>query len=80
MFTLRARGVRCPEEVMVTAESVISEALGADAVPAIDVDGEALGHVAMSRLVEALTGRATTLEAVQQRLPVAVHWPPSPGV
>ncbi|GAB7039359.1 MULTISPECIES: LacI family DNA-binding transcriptional regulator [Catenuloplanes] len=66
MLALRGRGIHVPEDVVVSAETTVVDALGAPGIPAIDVDGEALGHAAMDLLTSAAPD---TL-----RLPVRVSW------
>lgn len=73
VFALRARGVACPGDVVVSAERLVAEAIGADEVPAIDVDGDELGREAMGALVTLLTSGIDTAE--RRRLDVRVHWP-----
>ncbi len=74
VFALRARGVSSPGDVLVSAERLVADALGADAVPSIDVDGAELGREAMSALAEMIAAPLTPA-AEQRRLPVAVRWP-----
>ncbi|MEV7757781.1 LacI family DNA-binding transcriptional regulator [Microbacterium sp. NPDC089180] len=78
VFALRARGVSSPGEIVVSAERLVAEAIGADEVPAIDVDGEQLGREAMTALVDLLTSGVDAGETL--RLPVSVHWPESSPV
>lgn len=78
VFALRARGVASPGEIVVSAERLVAEAIGADEVPAIDVDGEQLGREAMAALVELLTSGVDAGE--RRRLPVSVHWPESASI
>ena len=73
VFALRARGVSSPGEIVVSAERLVAEAIGADEVPAIDVDGDELGREAMAALVDLLATGADAGE--RRRLDVAVHWP-----
>ncbi|MFN3948046.1 LacI family DNA-binding transcriptional regulator [Microbacterium sp.] len=73
VFALRARGVSSPGRIVVSAERLVAEAIGADEVPAIDVDGEELGREAMSALVRLRASRVDTGE--RRRLGVSVHWP-----
>lgn len=72
MMGLRARGVACPGEILVSAEWAIAEALGED-IPAIDVDGLALGREAMTMLDGRIGARAPA-EPLRRRLPVDVRW------
>ena len=74
VFALRGRGVASPGDVVVSAERLVAEALGAEHVPAIDVDGEVLGREAMATLAELITSSLPAAPQ-QRRLPVAVHWP-----
>lgn len=73
VFALRARGVASPGEIVVSAERLVAEAIGADDVPAIDVDGDELGREAMAALVGILT--TGTVDPTRRRLGVSVHWP-----
>ncbi|MCM3502602.1 LacI family transcriptional regulator [Microbacterium sp. P26] len=73
VFALRARGISSPGEIVVSAERLVAEAIGADEVPAIDVDGDELGREAMSALVDMLASGLDT--GARRRLDVAVHWP-----
>lgn len=73
VFALRARGVASPGEIVVSAERLVAEAIGADDVPAIDVDGDELGREAMAALVGILT--AGEVGPTRRRLSVSVHWP-----
>lgn len=73
VFALRARGVSSPGRIVVSAERLVAEAIGADEVPAIDVDGEELGREAMSALVRLRASGLDTGE--RRRLDVSVHWP-----
>ncbi|MDP9793407.1 DNA-binding LacI/PurR family transcriptional regulator [Catenuloplanes nepalensis] len=66
MLALRGRGVHVPEDVVVSAEATVTDALGAPGTPAIDVDGEELGRAAMDLLT---SGTDET-----RRLPVHVTW------
>lgn len=73
VFALRARGVASPGDILVSAERLVAQAIGADDVPAIDVDGDALGREAMAALIPLLDAPLDT--APQRRLAVSVHWP-----
>lgn len=75
VFALRARGVASPGEIVVSAERLVAEAIGADDVPAIDVDGDELGREAMGALIPLLDAAASAPE--RRRLGVSVHWPAS---
>ncbi|MET4581807.1 LacI family transcriptional regulator [Conyzicola nivalis] len=72
MFALRAGGVESPA-ITVSSERMVVDALGFTGVPAIDVDGDELGHVAMHQLL-ARIGRSTPPAAEQLRMPVPVRW------
>jgi len=72
MFALRAGGVESPA-ITVSSERMVVDALGFTGVPAIDVDGDELGHVAMHQLL-ARIGRSTPPAAQQLRTPVPVRW------
>ncbi len=50
VFTLGARGIRIPDDMAVTIERPVAEALGFSAMPSIDVDGAQLGGTAMDVL------------------------------
>lgn len=52
MFGLQARGIRVPDDIVVSADEVLITALGMQQSPSIDVDGEMLGSVAMDELIE----------------------------
>jgi LacI family transcriptional regulator len=71
MFALRGRGVNAPEDIVVSAEAMVVDALGAPGIPAIDVDGEGLGRAAMDLLADTLHTGASPRRL---RLPVNVHW------
>ncbi|MEH3090236.1 MAG: LacI family DNA-binding transcriptional regulator [Microbacterium arborescens] len=73
VFALRARGVASPGEIVVSAERLVAEAIGADDVPAIDVDGDELGREAMGALLPLLGG--PPVDPTHRRLDVSVHWP-----
>ena len=73
VFALRARGVASPGEIVVSAERLVAEAIGADDVPAIDVDGDELGREAMAALLPMLV--APPSAPTRRRLDVSVHWP-----
>ena len=68
---------RASSSVVVSSERMVVDSLGLEGVPAIDVDGEELGRVAVGRLLELVDGGpAAGLRAgEQQRLSVPVHWP-----
>ena len=72
MFALRAGGVESPA-ITVSSERMVVDALGFTGVPAIDVDGDELGQVAMHQLL-ARIGRSTPPAAEQLRMPVPVRW------
>ncbi|WP_430784616.1 LacI family DNA-binding transcriptional regulator [Actinoplanes sp. G11-F43] len=71
MLTLRGRGVHVPDDIVVSAETTVTDALGAPGIPAIDVDGDGLGRAAMDLLAAALLSPAETRRL---RLPVQVAW------
>ncbi len=73
VFALRARGVASPGEIVVSAERLVAEAIGADDVPAIDVDGDELGREAMAALLPMLVAPGSG--PTRRRLDVSVHWP-----
>ncbi|WP_033338529.1 LacI family DNA-binding transcriptional regulator [Catenuloplanes japonicus] len=66
MLALRGRGLHVPDDIVVSAETQVTDALGAPGIPAIDVDGESLGRAAMDLL--------TSPSAGTLRLPVRVSW------
>ncbi len=72
MFALRSTAHR-DVGVTVSSERMIVESLGLADVPAIDVDGEELGRVAMDRLLDALAPAGAPPSA--DRLTVPVRWP-----
>jgi LacI family transcriptional regulator/LacI family repressor for deo operon, udp, cdd, tsx, nupC, and nupG len=72
MFALRTAGIVAPA-ITVSSERMVVDALGFTGVPAIDVDGDELGHVAMDRLL-ARIGSRTPLATEQLRMPVPVRW------
>ncbi len=86
IFGLQARGVRVPEDLVVSADEVLISALGVRSSPSIDVDGELLGSMAMDELVAQIgaahaaahghgrEGGHGTGGARQERLPVPVRW------
>ncbi|MFI5938161.1 LacI family DNA-binding transcriptional regulator [Actinoplanes sp. NPDC051494] len=71
MFALRGRNVDAPGDIVVSAEAMVVDALGAAGIPAIDVDGYGLGRAAMDLLTSALHGPCSPRHL---RLPVDVHW------
>ena len=73
MFALRAAPSDAPA-VTVSSERMVVDALGFTDVPAIDVDGDELGRLAMHHLLARL-GRSAALPAEQVRIPVPVRWP-----
>lgn len=72
MFALRTAGIVAPA-ITVSSERMVVDALGFTGVPAIDVDGDELGHVAMDRLL-ARIGSRIPLATEQLRMPVPVRW------
>lgn len=62
IFALQARGVRVPEDIIVSADEGLIAALGMRQSPSIDVDGELLGSTAM----EALIGQIAAAQARAQ--------------
>ncbi|WP_049568644.1 LacI family DNA-binding transcriptional regulator [Streptomyces sp. SBT349] len=77
VFTLGARGIRIPDDLAVTIERPVAEALGFAAIPSIDVDGAQLGRTAMDVLGTLMTtDRATPPPPpARLRLPVPVVLP-----
>ena len=71
MFALRAEGAPVPD-IVVSSERAVVDALGFTGVPAIDVDGDELGRVAMGRLLARLGREVPPVE--QLRIPVPVRW------
>lgn len=71
LLTLRGRGVQVPGSVLVSAETTVIEALGVPGIPAVDVDGDALGRAAMDLLGAAMVAPG---ETSRLRLPVQVTW------
>ncbi|MFJ9589338.1 LacI family DNA-binding transcriptional regulator [Streptomyces acidicola] len=76
LAALQRRGVRVPDDMLISAERSVLDALGMNGVPAIDVDGEELGRVAAGQLVDRIEGggRSGGPDAVT-RLEVAVRLP-----
>ncbi|WP_269937894.1 LacI family DNA-binding transcriptional regulator [Arthrobacter sp. HY1533] len=86
MHGLQARGVRVPEDIVVSADEVLIASLGMSRAPSINVDGELLGSMAMDRLVAQIgaaqaaaheQGRQGILgvsSEKRERLPVPVLW------
>lgn len=72
MFGLRAAGVRTPQDVLVSSEQVVANVLRTPDAPAIDVDGEALGTSAATRLLDLLADPQAA--PTQDRLPVSLTW------
>lgn len=62
-----------PAPVTVSSERMVVDSLGLVGVPAIDVDGDELGRVALNTLVTA--SRGASASPVRLRLPVPVYWP-----
>jgi len=73
MFALRAAAEDAPA-VTVSSERMVVDALGFTDVPAIDVDGDELGRLAMHHLLARLV-RRDAVPAEQVRIPVPVRWP-----
>ena len=69
---LGARGVRVPADVVMSIESQVAEATGSRNVPAIDVDGVALGRASMDSL-DALLNHIGQAQYSQVRLEVPVR-------
>ncbi|WP_211275484.1 MULTISPECIES: LacI family DNA-binding transcriptional regulator [Actinoplanes] len=75
MLTFRGRDVHVPDDIVVSAETTVTHALGAPGIPAIDVDGEGLGRTAMDLLTTTLlTTALLTDPGERRRLPVKVTW------
>jgi LacI family transcriptional regulator len=78
MFALGAAPAGTPA-VTVSSERMVVDALGFTDVPAIDVDGEELGRLAMHHLLARIV-RHEPPAAEQVRIPVPVRWPePAPA-
>ncbi|WP_425827330.1 LacI family DNA-binding transcriptional regulator [Streptomyces fractus] len=76
LTALERRGVRVPDDMLISAERSVLDALGMSGVPSIDVDGEELGRVAAGQLVEQIEGRGSADGMVAvTRLEVAVQLP-----
>lgn len=72
MFALRSGDGPAPE-ITVSSERAVVDALGFTGVPAIDVDGDELGQMAMHQLLSRI-GSRTPPPAEQLRMPVPVRW------
>ena len=72
VFSLRARGVTSPGDVVVSSERIVADAIGD--VPAIDVDGEDLGRTATAALADTIE-QAGSSGPARKRLKVSVYWP-----
>lgn len=72
IFGLRARGLRIPEDIVVSSERLVADVFAVSGTPAIDVDGEALGRQASTILLDRL--QPSVAEPPQVRLPVSLAW------
>lgn len=81
MLALEARGVRTPQDMVVSGDARMAKSIGTPGIPSIDVDGAELGRTAMGLLLGALAARgrrdtsaASPAPLVQTRIAVPLHW------
>lgn len=83
MYALQLRGVRVPQDLVVSGDRRTAAALGTSGVPSVDVDGLAIGRQSVGLLLQLLEFRAlqergldvpALAQPEQLRLAVPVHW------